>query len=178
MVLVIIGDNASGKTTVSTYLKEKYGFEVVDIGDFVRRNYNLYAKSGQSLAEYAQWAVETDYIKSITYEAINSVDMNRNSNLIFSGVRTLQGLLLIIERVQKLKIIKIECSLANRKKRYFKAKNDHINFEDRNNQESKWMESIYNSIHIDFTIDNNFNEEQLMESIDEVYDKLKSIDRG
>ena len=178
MVLIIIGDNAAGKTTLSDYLEKEYGFLIVDMGNFVRMNYELYKKKDELLSEYAQRIVDTDEIVKINKEAVSYARKHCIPFIAFCGIRTLSAIRLITNEYSNVKIVKIECSLQNRRKRYFKQKKDNVRFDKRNAQEFIWMKQIYSNIQIDYIINNDSDKTIFLQKAKELIDSLINKERS
>lgn len=178
MVLIIIGENASGKTTLANYLEMEFGFLIVDIGDFVRKNYKMFHYDNELLSDYAQRIFDSGYIVSIVKEAILYSKKSHSKHICFCGARTLSGIKQIINDYSDAKIINIYSSYSNRKNRYYKGEGDSINFEKRNSQESSWIEQIYRSIKIDYIIENNSDINHFLQSAKDVILSIKCKEKS
>lgn len=167
MVLVVLGDNASGKSTFSKYANQFYNYKVYEIGDYVRRIYKE-SKTKLTLLRFSNSFFEKGEIDKFLKIAIQESKNQENKRLLFSGLRTYKEFLCLQQVYPNLFVIRITCSFANRSKRYFKLEEDSVTIKERSEIEGNWMSNGWENIQINYEIDNNG-------SIDEFYEKISYL---
>lgn len=167
MVLVVIGDNASGKSTFSKYANQFYNYKVYEVGDYVRRIYKA-SKTKLTLLSFSNSFFEKGEIDKFLKIAIQESKIQKNKRLLFSGLRTYKEFRCLQHAYPDLFVIHIVCSFENRSKRYFKLEEDYVTIKERNEIEGNWMSSGWENVQINYEIDNNG-------SIDEFYRKISYL---
>ena len=124
MIIVIIGKCASGKTTCANYLRETYDFKVYEIGDYVRKQYMLHHEKKKRLLEYVNSVFHEGKLCNFVELAIKESKNQNNSNIVFSGIRTVEEFGRIRNEYHKVFLIRVICSDENRERRYKKKERD------------------------------------------------------
>lgn len=171
MVLVVIGKNACGKSTFSSYVAIKYNYVVYEIGDFVREAYSRIDKN-ISITNYTHWLYKSGNLINFLKKAVELSKSEDNKNIIFCGIRTTEEIVLLRELYKNIRIILIECKDDIRNQRYYKHLIDNISIEARDSSENMWCKDLWDKENADFVIYNNESIESFYKRISQLFDSL------
>ncbi len=168
MIIAVLGENASGKTTFSDFVKQEYGYDVYEIGNYVRHEY---AKTDKSLTllDFANLFYKKGKLHFFILKAISESKTKNSKKIIFSGLRTLYELKCLQNAYPDIKVIQIKCSYEKRCKRYFKFGIDNIKFEERDRVEREWIGGELKNAKIDYVIDNSSTIELFYKNIKKMF---------
>lgn len=167
-VLVILGESASGKTTFAEYVHNQYGYAVYEVGDYVREEYRVCAPN-LLLAQFADRYHQEGNLTLFVERAIKDAQNQSNRKVLFCGLRTEPELSCVRRAYPDCSIIKIYCSVSNRKRRYKKTKLDGISLHNRSQIEKNWASDLTSDIPYDFLIQNDGSLDSFYQRIDWIF---------
>lgn len=165
MVIVVIGKCAVGKSTFSEFLNQIYGFNVYEIGNYVRKAFISSNIQDKTLIEFVDTFAQQGKLTYFVKNAIRCSLKENYNNIIFSGVRTSDELECIQNKYPELLLVCINCSSFNRKRRYSKFTKDLVSLEQRSIIEKRWTDGSNPEDKADYIIDNNSSLEDFYSSI-------------
>lgn len=173
MVIVVVGKCAVGKSTFSEYLNHIYGFNVYEIGNYVRNAFIASNVKNKTLIEFVDDFAQRGELTHFVNNAIECSLKENHKNIIFSGIRTISELERIQKEYSSLLLVCIRCTNFNRKRRYTKFARDLVSLEHRSMIEEKWTNGSSLEDKADYIIDNNSSLETLYSSISEMMQKYE-----
>lgn len=173
MVIVVIGKCAVGKSTFSTYLNHIYGFNVYEIGNYVRNAFISSNVKDKNLIEFVDTFAQQGKLIYFVKNAIKCSLKGNHKNIIFSGIRTSAELECIQKEYPDLLLVHINCTNFNRKRRYAKFTQDLVSLEQRSIIEKRWTDGSNPEDKADYIIDNNSSLEDFYSSISKMMMKYE-----
>lgn len=171
-VVALFGKTSSGKSVCSRYVQNKYHYEIIEIGDYVRESYANSFNGTDNVVDYANWHYSQGTLPVFIMNAI-SYSKICEGNILFSGVRLIEEYLFLKNEYPDLIIVRIDCAEEIRKQRYYKGKDDRIPFNDRNAIEDSWIDNKWDYLKFDYVINNDGEIDSFYEQIDNVFAKIE-----
>ena len=175
MIIEVIGSIGSGKDLVARYLKRKYGFGFIHMGDIVRE---LTKKRGLKLTRKNLRETQQKYHKKYGNDYVIRIALRRArkyKNATISGIRTP-----VQARVPKKKGAKVILVNAKAKLRFKRAKKRRrhgfaknlTEFKKQEAEESKFFDMKKTFSYTDYIVNNNSTKKQLFNQVDRIMKKL------
>lgn len=168
-IIIALGEIASGKTTFSKFISQHYGYDVYEIGDFVRREYQRISPD-IPLARFADSYYQKGKLAVFVNAAIRDAKLRQSKRIVFCGLRTLEELNCVTAEYPQHCIIKIICSSHIRAQRYKKEVCDDISILERNRIEKNWTRDFWDNIVPDYQIENNCSLESFYQQIKDIFE--------
>jgi dephospho-CoA kinase len=179
IVIGLLGESGSGKDTVAKYLQDKYGAKLMRFADPIKETLNIYFE--KSSREDQQWlALEfrKRFGSDILSRALRKKIENTEGLIVINGIRFWEDYD-FVESFHPGKTIYVTADQRLRWERSAKRgekSDDNITFE-----KFQEMEKVETEVHIpeigakaDFTIRNEKDLAYLLQSVDEVMEKIKN----
>lgn len=175
MIIGVIGRISSGKDLVSRYLKQKYGFGIIHMGNIVRE---LTKKEKLPLTRENLRETQEKYHKKYGDDYVINIAMKKakkfkNANI--TGIRTPTQARVPKKIGAKIILVKTKPKIRFERAKKRKRAGFSKTFEDFQHQESK--ETKFFSLkktfsYADYIINNNGTKKQLFEQIDKIMKKI------
>lgn len=179
-VIGITGPNGSGKTTTAEYLYDKYGFEVLSIGDLIREEVLEQGKelTAKNLDEVAIQAVRKNGDSFWIRKLIDRISGKKCDGLVIDGIRRKFEMQFLKTRFEDIFLVMIQTLPEIRFKRMKKSNepDDPKTVEEFVDNEKRKKQIFHEkelAPMIDITIENNGKIEELHSQIDEMVKKLE-----
>ena len=173
IVIGLCGETGSGKTTISEYLKFKYGLQSFRYSQVIAEKYQIDDK--EKLQEVGlKISQNPEEQKALTQYMIEKMDEKKS--YVIDGLRHMDDYNMLREAFgDKFVFLSIECKYINRYQRYNKLYHGEISKEkfERINNHSSEFEIMVVRLQADYEINNDKGYKQLWERIDQVI-RLKS----
>ncbi len=184
MIIGLIGKIASGKDTVSKYIKEKHGFEEIVLGDIVReiakeRGLSLDRESLLNLQKELTRKYGEDYIIKLAVKRIKEKMKEGKKDFVVNGLRREMDVKVLKDSFKDVVIVEVYC---DDKIRFERIKNrgregDPKTFSEfvKQDEEEERSFNISKVIkkYADYRITNNSTLQELYEEVDKLISKLK-----
>jgi dephospho-CoA kinase len=175
MIIEVIGGIGSGKDLVSRYLKKKYDFGFVHMGNIVRE---LTEKQGLRLTRKNLRETQEKYHKKYGDDYVIKIALKKTKkykNATISGIRT--PLQARVPKKYGAKIILVQAKAelrfkrAKKRRRHGFAKN-LVEFKKQEKEENKFFNFKKTFSYADYIINNNGTKKQLFMQIDKIMKKF------
>lgn len=168
IVIGLCGETGSGKTTITEYLKFKYGLQSFRYSQVIAEKYQINEK--EKLQEVGlKISQNPEEQKALTRYMIEKMDDEKS--YVIDGLRHMDDYNMLRETFgDKFVFLSIECKYKNRYQRYNKLYHGEISEEkfERINNHSSEFEIMLVRLHADLEINNDEGYKQLWDRIDQV----------
>lgn len=175
MIIEVIGSIGSGKDLVARYLKRKYGFGHIHMGNIVRE---LTEKKGFPLSRKNLRETQEEYHRKYGNDYVIKIALRKAKkykNAAISGIRTPVQARVPKKKGAKVILVNAKAELrfkrAKKRRRHGFAKN-LVEFKKQEAEESKFFDMKKTFSYADYVVKNNSTKKQLLTQIDRIMKKI------
>lgn len=167
-VIVVLGKTACGKSAFSEFVSRHYGYDVYEVGDCVRKEYQI-TSTNLLLVQFADAYYHAGKLTHFIKCAIKDAQAKNSCKVIFSGLRTAEELSCVAQAYPIYDIIQIICRSDIRSKRYIKKASDRVELSRRTEIEEGWASGFLDNVLPDYYLENNGSLEEFYQRINTIF---------